>query len=67
MSPTATGTTPTVTPTTPPPGGACTATYRVVSQWTDVFQGEVTVRNDTTRATSTWTATRPARTRENGA
>ena len=35
----------------------CTATYRVVSQWTGGFQGEVTVRNDTAAATSAWTAT----------
>jgi lysophospholipase L1-like esterase len=40
----------------PPPSGACAASYRVVSQWTGGFQGEVTVRNDGTAATSAWTA-----------
>ncbi|NJP31593.1 lytic polysaccharide monooxygenase auxiliary activity family 9 protein [Micromonospora thermarum] len=30
-------------PTTPPPAGACTATYRVTSQWSGGFQGDVTV------------------------
>jgi cellulase/cellobiase CelA1 len=49
-------TTPPVT-TPPPSGGACTATYRVVSQWTGGFQGEVTVRNGGAAATSAWTAT----------
>jgi lysophospholipase L1-like esterase len=43
--------------TQPPPSGACTATYRVVSQWGDGFQGEVSVRNDMTTTSSTWTAT----------
>ncbi|HVQ95128.1 MAG TPA: cellulose binding domain-containing protein [Mycobacteriales bacterium] len=42
---------------TPPAGGACTAGYRVVSQWSDGFQGEVSVRNSTTAARSAWTAT----------
>ncbi|GAA4470606.1 hypothetical protein GCM10023170_087700 [Phytohabitans houttuyneae] len=49
-------TTPPVT-TPPPTGGACTATYRVVSQWTGGFQGEVAVRNTGTTARSAWTAT----------
>jgi lysophospholipase L1-like esterase len=44
-------------PDDPPPAGACTATYRVVNQWGDGFQGEVTVRNGTTASTSSWTAT----------
>ncbi|WP_332108208.1 cellulose binding domain-containing protein [Phytohabitans suffuscus] len=48
-------TTPPVT-TPPPAGGTCTATYRVVSQWTGGFQGEVTVRNTGTTARSAWTA-----------
>jgi lysophospholipase L1-like esterase len=44
-------------PSTPPPsGGACTATYRVVNQWSDGFQGEISVRNGTTATTSAWTA-----------
>ncbi|MEV0392275.1 lytic polysaccharide monooxygenase auxiliary activity family 9 protein [Polymorphospora rubra] len=33
----------TAPPTTPPPAGACTATYRVLSQWTGGFQAEVQV------------------------
>ncbi|WFE29074.1 cellulose binding domain-containing protein [Solwaraspora sp. WMMD791] len=50
--------TPTVVPTTPPPtGGACTATYRVVSQWNGGFQGEVSVRNTGPTATTAWTTT----------
>ena len=44
-------------PPPPPPPGACTATYRVVSQWGDGFQGEVTVRNAGTTTRSAWTAT----------
>jgi lysophospholipase L1-like esterase len=48
---------PTPGPTTPPPSGACTATYKVVSQWTGGFQGEVTVRNGRTTSSSAWTAT----------
>jgi lysophospholipase L1-like esterase len=37
-------------------GGRCTATYRVTSQWTGGFQGEVAVTNGGTTATSAWTA-----------
>jgi len=48
---------PTTTTTTPPPTGGCTATYRVINQWSDGFQGEVTVRNGRTTPTSAWTAT----------
>jgi cellulase/cellobiase CelA1 len=44
-------------PPTPPPSGACTATYRVVSQWTGGFQGEVTVSNGSSSASAGWTAT----------
>jgi lysophospholipase L1-like esterase len=43
--------------TTPSPGGSCAATYRVTNQWSGGFQGEVSVRNGTTSATSAWTAT----------
>ncbi|GID91217.1 SGNH hydrolase [Amorphoplanes digitatis] len=52
-------TTPPTTPptTTPPPTGACTATYRVASQWTGGFQGEVIVRNGSSSASTGWTAT----------
>ncbi|GLI03272.1 endo-1,4-beta-xylanase [Phytohabitans aurantiacus] len=46
----------TTTPTTPPPtgNGGCTATYRIVSQWTGGFQADVTVRNTGTSAMSAW-------------
>nr|MDT0662858.1 cellulose binding domain-containing protein [Micromonospora sp. DSM 115978] len=50
-------TTPPVPPTTPPASGTCTATYRVVSQWNGGFQGEVSVRNGASTASSAWTAT----------
>jgi len=49
-------TAPTTVPTTAP-AGACTATYRIVSEWVGGFQGEVTVRNDSTGPMSGWTAT----------
>ncbi|KXK61699.1 cellulose-binding protein [Micromonospora rosaria] len=50
--------TPPPTPSTPPPGNSqCTATYRVVSRWSGGFQGEVSIRNDTTATTTAWTAT----------
>jgi lysophospholipase L1-like esterase len=54
--PTTTTTPPRTTTTTPPPTGGCTATYRVINQWGDGFQGEVTVRNGRTTPTSAWTA-----------
>lgn len=41
----------------PPPTGACTATYTIVGQWSDGFQGEVTIRNGATTSSRTWTAT----------
>jgi lysophospholipase L1-like esterase len=44
-------------PDNPPPSGTCLATYKVVGQWNDGFQGEVTVRNDASARTSTWTTT----------
>jgi xyloglucan-specific exo-beta-1,4-glucanase len=34
----------------------CTATYRVTGQWTGGFQGEVTVKNNGTAATTGWKA-----------
>jgi lysophospholipase L1-like esterase len=55
--------TPTSSPTPSPtasisPGGAgCTATYQVSSQWGGAFQGEVAVKNNSTTASSAWTAT----------
>ena len=50
--------TPSVTPSTPPPGGtrACSATYAVVGQWQGGFQGEVRVTAGTS-AISGWTVT----------
>jgi len=55
-SPTATSSpTPSTSPTAG--GGACTATYKVVSQWGGSFQGEVTVKNASAAASSAWTAT----------
>jgi cellulase/cellobiase CelA1 len=52
-------TTPSPTPSTSPTGGggACTGTYKVVSQWGGSFQGEVTVTNASAAASSAWTAT----------
>ncbi|MBB6556738.1 glycoside hydrolase family 6 protein [Nonomuraea rubra] len=44
--------TPTITPTTGP--GGCTATYKVTSQWSGGFQGEVTVKNTGSAQTSSW-------------
>jgi lysophospholipase L1-like esterase len=40
-----------------PPGGACTASYRVVSQWGGGFQAEVAVTNSAASASAAWTAT----------
>ncbi|MFC6023535.1 cellulose binding domain-containing protein [Plantactinospora solaniradicis] len=48
--------TPPATTTPPPTTGGCAATYRSVGQWQGGFQGEVTVRNDGTTASRTWTA-----------
>lgn len=48
-------------PTSPPPSTngpqTCTATTRISSQWSGGFQGEVTVRNNSTAPLSPWTAT----------
>ena len=44
-------------PPTPPPAGACTASYQVVNQWPGGFQGEVTVTNTGTGAASGWSVT----------
>jgi hypothetical protein len=61
-SPPPTSTPPTSSPpTSPPPStsgpGSCTATTRISSQWSGGFQGEVTVRNNSTAALNPWTAT----------
>jgi hypothetical protein len=55
VSPSASAT-PSPSPSTPSPGG-CSATYRVVSFWPGAFQGEVTVRNNGSTATNSWTVT----------
>jgi hypothetical protein len=44
--------------TTPPPTGACTATYRTVNTWSGGFQGEFTVTAGTSPITA-WTVTWP--------
>ncbi|MFG2046591.1 endo-1,4-beta-xylanase [Micromonospora sp. NPDC048935] len=44
----------TAPPTTPPPGG-CSATYRMVNNWSGGFQGEVTVANNGSTTLSGWT------------
>jgi lysophospholipase L1-like esterase len=41
----------------PSGGGACTASYQQISQWGGTFQGEVSVRNASTTASTAWTAT----------
>ena len=61
-SPPPTSTPPTSAPPTSPPPSTngpqtCTATTRISSQWSGGFQGEVTVRNNSTAALSPWTAT----------
>jgi hypothetical protein len=50
---------PSTSPSTSPsqPTSACTATYRVGSQWSGNFQGEVTVANSSTAAATGWTVT----------
>ncbi|MEU4218551.1 cellulose binding domain-containing protein [Actinoplanes sp. NPDC026623] len=48
-------TTPTPTPTTPAPTSGCAATYRITGSWQGGFQGEVTVKNNGSAATKTWT------------
>jgi chitin-binding protein len=50
---------PTPQPTTPPPtsGEGCMAAYKAVSTWSGGFQGEVTVMNHRTSASTGWTAT----------
>jgi endo-1,4-beta-xylanase len=50
-----TTTTTTTTTTTGNNGAGCTATYRVVGQWNGGYQGEVTVRNTGSTATTGWT------------
>ncbi|MEU4447708.1 endo-1,4-beta-xylanase [Actinosynnema sp. NPDC050801] len=50
-----TTTTTTTTTTTGDNGSGCTATYRVTGQWGGGFQGEITVRNNSSTALSGWT------------
>jgi lysophospholipase L1-like esterase len=56
-TPTPSGPSPTPTPSGPGGGAGCTATYRVISEWSGGFQGEVSVRNDRATTTSAWTTT----------
>lgn len=58
--PTLTPTTPpTATPlpptATPPPGGACAVDFTVSNQWSNSFQANVTITNNTGTAVSGWT------------
>ena len=48
---------PSASPSSPGGGGRCTAGYQVISQWGGNFQGEVTVQNTGTTASTGWTAT----------
>ena len=41
----------------PNPAGGCSAAYKVVSEWTGGFQGEVTVTNNANVASTGWRAT----------
>ena len=64
--PTATPGGPTATPTLPPtqtpvpptatplPGGSCVVTWSPLNQWGNVFQAEITIRNNTNMAVSGW-------------
>ncbi|MEE6259852.1 cellulose binding domain-containing protein [Plantactinospora sonchi] len=54
--PTRPPTSPTASPSTPPVDGACAATYRTIGQWQGGFQGEVSVRNNGTSPSRSWTA-----------
>jgi chitin-binding protein len=38
-------------------GGGCVATYKTSSQWSNGYQGEVTVKNNGATSTGAWTAT----------
>jgi endoglucanase len=51
-----TGSTPTVTTTTPPPG-ECEITYKQTNAWQGGFQGELTVRNTGSSTLQNWAAT----------
>ena len=53
---TTTTTTRSTTASTTGDTGTCTATYRVISQWPGGFQGEVTVTNGRSTASTGWTA-----------
>lgn len=50
-------TSPSPSASTPPPTGACSATYAITGTWSGGFQGEVTVKNNSTTAQlNGWTA-----------
>ncbi len=62
LAPLISGASPTASPTasatptaSPSPSGTCAATYKVVNAWNTGFQGEVTVTNPGSTATSGWT------------
>ena len=42
-------------PSSPPVGGACSASYRLVSSWSTGFQAEVTVKNNGSSTLNGWT------------
>jgi chitin-binding protein len=47
---------PSPVPSSPPPGGACAATYTIVNSWPGGFQADLTIRNNSTTAFNGWTA-----------
>ena len=49
--------TPPPSPSSPGNPGSCTATYKVVSQWPDGFQGEIIVTNNGRTVSMAWTST----------
>jgi xyloglucan-specific exo-beta-1,4-glucanase len=48
---------PSASSSSPIPTGGCTAAYKVTGSWTGGFQGEVTVTNTGSTATTGWTVT----------
>jgi xyloglucan-specific exo-beta-1,4-glucanase len=56
-TPPTTPTTPSTPPTSNPPTAGCSATYRTIGTWSGGFQGEVTVKNNTTSLASAWRTT----------
>ncbi|BCJ46514.1 xyloglucanase [Actinoplanes ianthinogenes] len=54
-SPSPSSPSPSASSSSPAPTGGCTATYKVTGSWTGGFQGEVTVTNTGSTATTGWT------------